>query len=208
MADKVTSWKFAEDFPIEPTAIAHARAHAHELGVECVTPAVGAVLASYAAAAKAEAIVELGTGAGISGLWMLHGAPSATLTTIDPEIAHHDAARIAFDDAGIPSRQVRLISKRAGDVIDKLADASYDLVFIDADADNVNEYVDHATRITRDNGIIIIANVLHSDRTANPAARDAVTQSYRELLDSIEARDAVHASLITTGDGLLVLVKK
>ncbi len=208
MADKVTSWKFVEDFPVEPQSMTSARARASELGVRCVSPATGALIASYAAATSAEAIVELGTGAGVSGLWLLDGAPSAVLTTIDPEISHQDAARKAFDEAGIASRQVRLIAKRALDVIGKLADNSYDLVLIDADAENVLEYVEHATRLTTARGVIIVLNVLNSDRTSDPTARDAATHAYRALLDSIVSRDDVRASLVSTGDGALVIVKR
>ena len=46
-------------------------------------------------------IIEIGTGAGVSGLWLLSGAPDAVLTTIDSEADHQQVARKAFIDAGI-----------------------------------------------------------------------------------------------------------
>lgn len=205
--DKVASWKFAEDFSLEPASIAQARTRAAELGVESVTPATGALIASYAAATHAEAIVEIGTGAGVSGLWLLHGAPGATLTTIEPEIAHLDAARQAFEEAGVPSRQVRLIAKRANEVIDKLADGGYDVVFIDADADNVLDYVEHAVRLTGDVGVILVTGILNGDRTSNPAARDSATQAFRQLLATVAERADLQPVLVTVGDGVLILTK-
>ena len=41
MVDKISSWKFTEDFVSESPAIIEARARAEELGIECVTPSVG-----------------------------------------------------------------------------------------------------------------------------------------------------------------------
>ena len=55
------------------------------------------------------------------------------LTTIDIEPEHQHIAKQAFADAGIGPSRTRLISGRAQDVLTRLADDSYDLVFIDAD---------------------------------------------------------------------------
>ena len=83
MVDKISSWKFAEDFVAEPQVVRDARGRAEEFGVECITPAVGAHLALVASAINAKAIVEAGTGTGVSGLWLLSAAPNAVLATID-----------------------------------------------------------------------------------------------------------------------------
>lgn len=206
MADKATSWRFVEDYPNEPAVIAEARSRAGELGVAAIAPSVGSLLAGYAAATGAETIVEIGTGAGVSGLWLFAGARGATLTTIDPEIAYQDAARRAFESAGVPGRQFRMIGKRAADVIDKLADGSYDMVVVDADSDGVSDYVEHGIRLTRRGGVVVVAHVLHDDRTADPTARDATTRSYRELLDRVTTREDVLVSLVSIDDGVLVLV--
>jgi len=66
MVDKISSWKFTEDFVQETPAIIEARARAEELGIECVTASVGSHLALLASSLGAKAIVEAGTGAGFN----------------------------------------------------------------------------------------------------------------------------------------------
>ena len=85
MSSKDLSWRYAEDFVNESPAIAAARAHSLELGIDPVSPAVGAQLAVLAAASSVHSILEIGTGAGVSGLWLLTVAPDAILTSIDIE---------------------------------------------------------------------------------------------------------------------------
>ncbi|HHW50290.1 MAG TPA: methyltransferase [Pseudoclavibacter sp.] len=208
MVDKVTSWKFVEDYTIEPETIRSARRRAAELGVNSITPATGALLAALAAASQADTIVEIGTGAGVSTLWLFQGAPHAVVTSIDPEITYQDAARTSLDEAGIPSRQVRFIGRRALDVIGKLADNSYGLVVIDADAENLDEYLQHSIRLSdARRGMIVILGVLHHDRTANPAARDTATQAYRGVLSEAAQAEHFHAALLDVGDGVLLLTR-
>ena len=77
-------------------------------------------------------MVEVGTGAGISGLHLLAGmAPDGILTTIDVEAEHQRAAKKAFAEAGIAPTRTRLINGRALDVLPRLTDGAYDLVFVD-----------------------------------------------------------------------------
>ena len=71
---------------------------------------------------------------GVSGLWLLSGmAEDGVLTTIDNEPEYQRLAKQAFSEAGIGPSRTRLISGRAQEVLTRLADDSYDLVFIDAD---------------------------------------------------------------------------
>lgn len=207
MTDKDLSWKFAEEFPVEPPATAAARQHALELGADPVSPAVGAQLAVLAAAIDAKSILEIGTGAGVSGLWLLQGAPAATLTTIDVEIDHQQRARQSFADAGIGSARARFIAGRAYDVLPRMNDGAYDLVLVDADPASVLDYVEHGLRIARKGGIVAVAHALWRGRVADPAQRDETVADFRALLTTIAESSAVTASLSTAGDGLLQLVK-
>ena len=207
MSDKDLSWKFAEEFPVEPPATQAARQHALELGADPVSPAVGAQLAVLAAAIDAKSILEIGTGAGVSGLWLLQGAPTATLTTIDVEIDHQQRARQSFADAGIGSARARFIAGRAYDVLPRMNDGAYDLVLVDADPASVLDYVEHGLRIARSGGIVVVAHALWRGRVADPAQRDETVADFRALLTTIAESSAVTASLSTAGDGLLQLVK-
>jgi len=207
MADKESSWRFAEEFVAEPDSIAAARRHSMELGIDAITPATGAQLALLAAASTSHSIVEIGTGAGVSGLWLLRGAPLAVLTSIDVEFEHQQAARSAFADANVPANRIRLITGSAAEVLPRMNDGAYDLVFIDADPESVLDYVEHGLRIARRGGIVAVAHALWRGRVADPAARDETVADYRALLTTIAESSAVAAALSTAGDGLLQLVK-
>jgi predicted O-methyltransferase YrrM len=207
VAKQDLSWKYAEEFVQEPPAIRTARAHSLELGVEPVSPAVGAQLAVLAAASSVHSILEIGTGAGVSGLWLLTGAPDAILTSIDIEYDHQQAARTAFADANVPANRIRLISGSAHEVLPRMNDGAYDLVLVDADAASVLDYVEHGLRIARRGGLVLVARALWKGRVADPAQRDETVADFRALLSTITESGAVQASLITSGDGLLQLVK-
>ena len=208
MAGKELSWKYVEETVVEPDEIAAARAHSLEQGVAPVSSATGTHLALAAAAVNAQTIIEIGTGLGVSGLWMLRGAPHAHLTSIDVEADHQASARRFFADAGHPAARVRLITGRAIDVLPRMNDASYDVVLLDADPMGLLEDLEHALRLVRVGGIVAIAHALWRDTVPDPAKREAVTREFRSVIGELLASDAVHVALSPVGDGLLQLVKR
>jgi len=208
MADKISSWKFTEDFSIEPEAFRNARGRAEELGVECITPSVGAHLAILASALGAKAIVEAGTGTGLSGLWLLSGSSQAVLATIDTEPEFQTAAKKSFADAKIAANRTRVISGRAIDVMSNMADAAYDLVFLDADRETLEQQLHEASRLLRPGGVVAIAHALWRDRVPDPAMRDDATAIYRDVLRVFNSNDDFISVLSPVGDGLLVASKK
>lgn len=207
MTIKDSNWKFAEEFIVEPDAIVRARARSLELGVEAVTPGMGAQLGVIAAATVATNIIEIGTGVGVSGLWMLKGAPRATLTSIDIESDHQQHAKVSFSEAGIPANRIRLISGRAREVLPRMNEDAYDLVFVDADPQSVIEYVEHGLRLARVGGSVLIAHALWRGRVSDPAYRDDVVAGYRSLMRELADSAAVISALSPIGDGLLQLTK-
>ena len=207
MSEKESNWKFAEELVSEPDAIAQARQHSLELGVEAVSPAIGAQMAVIAAASSARNIIEIGTGVGVSGLWMLRGAPQATLTSIDIETDHQHSARKFFTDAGIAANRVRLIAGRARDVLPRMNEQSYDLVLVDADPQSVIEYVEHGLRLVRPGGTVLVPHALWRDRVSDPVKRDDTTVGFRALLKETAESTAVLSALTPVGDGLLQLTR-
>ncbi|WP_066516669.1 O-methyltransferase [Curtobacterium ammoniigenes] len=207
MSEKASNWKFAEDVVAEPEVVVAAREHSLELGVEPISPAIGAQIAVIAAASRAASIIEIGTGLGVSGLYLLHGAPNATLTTIDVDVDHQQYARDAFIAAGTPASRVRLIPGRASQVLPRMNEASYDLVLIDADPENVIEYVEHGLRLARTGGTVLVPHALWRDRVADPAKRDRSTTDFRTLLTEVSTSGAVRSALSPAGDGLLQMTK-
>ena len=208
MVDKISSWKFAEDFVEESEILRAARGRAEELGVECITPSVGAHLALIASALGAKAIVEAGTGTGVSGLWLLSGSPQAVLATIDTEIEIQAAAKRAFSDAKIAANRTRVITGKALDVMSNMADAAYDLVLLDAGTDTLHKQIAEAARLLRPGGAIAIVHALWRDRVPDPAMRDDATVAYRDAIKFFADNDSFVVSLLAIGDGLLLASKR
>lgn len=208
-ADKAQSWAYTEEFLTEEDAIALARARAEELGCDAVSPGTGAALRVLAAANSARNVAEVGTGTGVSALWLLGGmAPDGVLTTIDVEAEHQRAAREAFAAAGIRPTRTRPITGRALNVLPRLADGAYDLVLVDGDPAETADYVEQAIRMLRPGGVLAVPNALWHDRVADPARRDEATVAMRELGKAVRGHEQLTAALLPTGDGLLVAVKR
>ncbi|WP_353815653.1 O-methyltransferase [Agromyces sp. SYSU T00266] len=207
MSEHDLNWKYVDESVVESESIAKARQQSLELGVEPVSPAVAAQLAVIAAASDARAIIEVGTGVGVSGLSMLQAARSAHLTSIDAETEYQQHAREHFADAGIAPARVRLIAGRAGEVLPRMNEGSYDLVVIDADAASVIEYVEHGLRLAKPGGSVLVARALWKGRVADPARRDDVTAAFRGLVSELAASTAVVTAISPAGDGLLQIVK-
>jgi predicted O-methyltransferase YrrM len=200
---------YAENFITEDEVIAAARARGQELGCVPIGPAGGAALRVIAALVGARAVVEIGTGAGVSGLWLLGGMrPDGVLTTVDVEPEHQRAARYAFTEAGIASTRYRLINGAAGEVLPRLTDGGYDLVFVDADKTGYTEYHQQAVRLLRPGGVVAFDNVLWHDRVADPNVRDPDTVALRELSRTIRDDARLLPAMLPVGDGLLIAAKR
>jgi predicted O-methyltransferase YrrM len=208
VAGRELDWKYTEAFITERDDIAILRENSAELGIDAVSAATGAQLALVAAAASPESIVEIGTGLGVSGLWLMSGAPEASFTSIDSEADYQQVAKAALIEAGIAPNRVRLITGAASQVLPRMNDASYDLVFVDADPESVIEYVEHGIRLARTGGVILVAHALWRGKVADPAQRDEPVGAFRSLLGMLSESSAVTAALSPVGDGLLQLVKK
>jgi len=208
-ANRMASWTYAEDFVAEDAVIESARRRGEDFGAAPVAPAVGSALRVLAAALQARAVVEVGTGAGTSGLWLLGGMPpDGILTTIDVEAEHQRAAREAFAEAGVPHQRTRVITGRALDVLARMTDGAYDLVFVDAEKAEYPAYVAAARRLLRPGGVLAVDNMLWHDKVADPAARDEVTRSLRDLGKALREDEGLHTTLLPVGDGLLLAVKR
>jgi len=208
MVDKITSWKFAEDYIEEPQVIARAKARAEELGIESVTPSVGAHLSLLVNATNAKAVVEVGTGAGVSGLWLLSGNQNVVLASIETESEYQNQAKVAFNQAGIPSSRLRLINGKSIEVLTNLADEAYDLVLLDGDRETLVEQVGQCLRLLRPGGILAIAHALWRDRVPDAVLRDDNTLVYRQVLETIANIDQFIPVLSPVGDGLLLASKR
>jgi predicted O-methyltransferase YrrM len=208
-APKPGSWAFAEDYVDESDLAAEARQKARELGVAPIGRGSAAALTFLAAVVQAKAVVEVGTGSGVSGLALFAGMqPDGVLTSVDIEAENQQAARTAFLAVGIPTQRFRLIAGPALSVLPRLSDGGYDMVFIDADKAEYAEYVEQGLRLLRRGGVLAVDNALWHDRTADGSNIDSETEAIRNALSAVKDNEDLVPALLPVGDGLLVAVKR
>lgn len=201
---------YVEEFLPEDDPLLAARRNAAQVGgAPPVSPAVGATLRFIAAALSAKAVVEIGTGCGTSGIWLLRGMRrDCVLTSVDVEPEHQRLARKAFTDAGFASNRFRLISGKAADVLPRLTDGGYDLVFCDADKQEYPSYLTAALRLLRPGGVVAFDNALWDGRVTDPGRTDPETSAIREVTEQVRQDERLVPLLLPVGDGFLAAVKR
>lgn len=199
---------YVDGYLPEDEAISAARERGHQLGCRAVTGGVGATLRFLTATLQARAVVEVGTGAGVSGLYLLQGmATDGVLTSIDVEPEHQRAARTAFTEAGLRAGRTRLIMGRGLDVLPRLTDGGYDMVFVDAARAEYPRYHEQAIRLLRPGGVLGFDNVLLAGKVTDPARRDTDTAALREVTRAVRDDERLAPVLVPVGDGLLLAAK-
>ena len=207
-APGAASWAYAEDFVAETDASAQARAESEPLGVTPLTRGAVSTLTFLARVVSARAAVEVGTGAGVSGLALFAGmAPDGILTSVDIEADHQRQARKAFLSVGIPNRRFRLISGNASSVLPKLSDGAYDLVFVDGDKLDYLDYVEQGLRLLRHGGVLVVNDALWGGRDTDTDSEDE-TEAVRTALALVADNEDLVATLLPVGNGLLAAVKR
>jgi predicted O-methyltransferase YrrM len=187
-----------------------ARRNAAEVGGAApVSPLTGGTLRFVAAAIGARAVVEIGTGCGTSGIWLLRGMrPGGVLTTVDSEPEHQRLARAAFVAAGFPASRYRLIGGLALEVLPRLADGAYDMVFCDADRLELAEYLTSALRLLRPGGIAVFTAVLPGSVQTERMPTDAEAAAAADLREQVRADEGLIPLLLPVGQGLLAAAKQ
>ena len=204
-----TSWEYSEAYVAEDAVLTAARVRATEVGCVPIHPGAGAALRLLAAVLDARHVVEIGTGTGVSGIWLLRGMrEDGVLTSVDIEAENQRQAREAFAAEGVPASRTRLITGRALEVLPRLADASYDLVMADGAKDEYPDYVEQAARLLRPGGVLALDNALWHDRLADPAQRDPDTIAIRGTLTALRDDERWLLALLPVGDGLLTAVRR
>jgi predicted O-methyltransferase YrrM len=204
-----TSWEYSEAYVAEDAVLADARARAEEVGCVPIHPGGGAALRLLAAVLDAKHVVEIGTGTGVSSIWLLRGMrEDGVLTSVDIEAEHQRQAREAFTAEGVSASRTRLITGRALEVLPRLADASYDLVLADGAKDEYPDYVEEAARLLRTGGVLAIDDSLWHDKVADPAQRDPDTIAIRGTLTALQDDERWLVALLPVGDGLLTAVRR
>ena len=198
---------FAESFAHEDYFMQQARRNGQEISASDPTPAVGKFLKFSVNLLNAKSVVEIGTGSGVGGLWLLSGMPSdAVLTTIDSEREHSKIAKTIFDEADVAPTRYRIITGKLIEVIGKLADNSYDLIVIRPALD-LFDMVHESYRLLKSGGLLVIDQALSGGKVADPTQRDPESIARRDAIKVVKEDERWAASLIPIGAGVLVANK-
>jgi predicted O-methyltransferase YrrM len=201
---------YADRFATESPEMVAARERAFHLhGAPPVAPAVGATLAVLASAVSARSVVSIGSGGGLTGLWLLRGMrPDGVLTALDGDPEQLRAARKAFAEAGVAPSRARLIFGTPAEVLPKLSPGAYDLVVC---AGPPREYAPHLTDLlglVRVGGTLACHGVTEGGRVADRTARDPQTVAWREMARAIRDDETLLPAVLPVGAGLLLATKR
>ncbi|MGY1778802.1 O-methyltransferase [Geodermatophilus sp. SYSU D01036] len=199
---------WSDRYATEDPVLAAARARAAALGGPPPPgPAAGATLAVLAAGARA--VVSIGSGGGVVGLWLLRGMrPDGVLTALDADPEQLRGARRAFSEAGVPPGRTRLIFGTPGEVLPRLSPGAYDLVVC---AGRPTEYAPHLgalLALVRTGGTLACHGLLDGDRIGDRAARDPDTVAWRDLAHNVREDEGLTSAVLPIGAGLLVATRR
>ena len=182
-----------------------ARAKAADLGSDAISPATAALLSVLAASVDAAAVVEIGARTGVSGAALLYGmTEEGVLTSIDVEAENQRIARDTFTALGYDHVRTRLITGRALEVLPRLQDSAYDIVFVNGDRTEYPAIVAQARRLLRSGGLIVLNSALGTGGLADAGQREAGPAALREAANTLRDEDHWLPALLTVGSGLLI----
>jgi predicted O-methyltransferase YrrM len=197
--DYINSVVISRDAALEAAA---ADALAAKLPPISVTPAYGKLLHLLAKMQDAQHVLEIGTLAGYSTIWLARAVPAdGRVITIESNPMHADVARGNIARAGL-SERVDIRVGAALDVLPQLAGEKllpFDLTFIDADRTGLADYFDWAVRLSHRGSVIVVDNVVRKGAVVDAAASDNVdVQGIRRFNDRLKSDARVDATMIQT----------
>ncbi len=203
---------FSESLFPESESMVAARARGEEFGFKNPARLSASLVRFLAELIGATSIVEIGTGTGVGGLYLLD-LPEVNLTSIDAENAQAKAARRAFEEAGIPATRYRLITGSTKEVIGKLADNSYDIFVVretndGQDTDYLVDVISEIHRSLRPGGLVILDGILGGGKVADPTQRDDLSLARREAIRSLRSDAGWRPLLLPLVDGVMIAIKK
>lgn len=199
------TWTAVDDYiigvvqPIDPVLdAAQEAARAADLPPISVSAAQGKFLHLLARIQGATRILEIGTLAGYSTIWLGRALPAdGRLITLEFDPKHADVARANIARAGL-AEKVDIRVGRAIDVLPTLsAEGPFDLVFIDADKPGTTDYFNWALKLSRRGTVIVVDNVVRDGKVINPAG-DASAEGMNRFMAALSAEKRVSATVVQT----------
>jgi caffeoyl-CoA O-methyltransferase len=191
----------AQRFAPEDDALAQVEASLERAGMPhiSVSPTEGKLLFVLAQLCGAKRILEVGTLAGYSTIWMARALPpGGRLTSIEVDPKHAEVARANLASAGVGDR-VTVRVGRALDVLPVLereGAGPFDMTFIDADKPPYLEYFHWALRLSRPGSLIVADNVIRGGAVLDRASEDAFVKGVQRFNDALAAEPRVSAIVL------------
>ncbi|MFB9801108.1 O-methyltransferase [Streptomonospora salina] len=200
-----------DQYAVEDAPLTSAREAGQRAESPPVSASGGAALRFLTASIGARSVVEVGTGCGSSGIWLLRGMrDESVLTSVDIEPEYQELARSAYRRAGFAAGRVRLILGRGLHVLPRLTDGAYDMVFVDAEQAAYADYLTEALRLLRPGGIVVFNNALEAATSADGplSAPDPGTAAVREVARQVRDDEDLIPLLLPIGEGLLAAIRE
>ncbi|MGH7687032.1 MAG: O-methyltransferase [Candidatus Dormibacteria bacterium] len=174
------------------------RGKAEGLPEIAVSPMQGRLLHLIARSMSARAILEVGTLAGYSAIWLGRALPPAgRMITLEVDAHHADVARANLDSAGLKNVEVRLGSARTT-MPQLIAESAgpFDVIFIDADKVGYPDYWRWSLELSRPGTMIIADNVVRHAAILDTRTTDATNSAMREFNAMVAAEPRVEATIV------------
>lgn len=208
MDDGDAAWSAVDDYFIshlvsEDDALVRARESADRtvMPMAAVAQNQGAFLALLARIAGARRILEFGTLAGYSTIWLARAAgPQGKVVTFEIDESTAAVARENFQRAGVADRIELRVGPAAGSVAALAAQdpERFDLVFIDADKPSNPVYLDAALALSRPGTVIVVDNVVRNGAVTDPQSDDPAVLGTRAVIEQLGTDDRLDATALQT----------
>jgi predicted O-methyltransferase YrrM len=166
-----------------------------------VAPNQGKLLHLLARAVGARSVLEVGTLAGYSTIWLARALPDdGRVVTLELEPRHAEVARQNLERAGLAD----MVTIRIGRALESLAQLAaerpgpFDFVFIDADKQSNADYFDWALRLTRPGSVIVVDNVVRAGMVVDAESGDPAVLGTRRLNERMAAEPRVSVTEVQT----------
>ena len=157
----------------------------------------------------AKKILEIGTFTGLSALSMSLALPDdGFLIALDKNKETNTIALDFFKKAN-QDKKIKIVTKPALETLKEIKkdNFSFDIIFIDADKGNYQNYYDMAIDLVKKNGLIIVDNVLWHGEVADENNNDKLTNIIRDFNKYVKNDKKTEQVIIPLGDGLTVCRK-
>lgn len=187
--------------PDEALTAAEQSHHLENLPPINVSPNLGKLLHLFAKLSNAKKILEVGTLAGYSTIWMAKALPEdGRLISLEIDTHHAEVARKNIDRAGLSSK-VEIRVGKAIDLLPKLVEDNagpFDMIFIDADKPPYTEYFEWALKLSRPGTLIIADNVIRDGKVLDQNLDDPMVKGAQRFNKALAANKNVSATILQT----------